>query len=443
MTKHVSIIGGGWSGLAAAVELCSNNIPVTVFESARQLGGRARSVNINNTTLDNGQHLMIGAYHQMLSLLNKIGVDESAVFYRTQQQLDMLDLETCQSVFSLKLPKIMAPMNLLVGLMHSPSLTFSEKFATLFRFNKLLNKNIETDISVDQWLMHSGIPEKYSQYLLKPLCLAALTTHTHEASAKIFQTVLQQTFNGKAKNTDLLIPTVDLGQLFPEAAKRYIQKHGGKVLTGHRVDQINFHNNRVQSIEVQDEIFDIDHLILATPAHITQKLISTSPQLENSCKKLEQLEYEPVTTIYLQYPSTVQLSMPMLGIINASSEWLFDRQHCGQPGLIAVVISANGQHMELSTDDLATQVEDELSTLFPFWPKALSANIIREKRACLRCTPNLDKKRPYINTAIKNLALCGDYVYIEEKNAAGLPSTLEGSLRSGVKCAQTYIQEYR
>jgi len=442
MSKQVSIIGGGWSGLAAAVELCSNNIPVVVYESAKQLGGRARSVNINNTTVDNGQHLMIGAYQQMLTLLEKIDVNESDVFYRIPQQLNILDLKTGHSAFSLKLPKLPAPWHLLVGMLRCPSLNLSEKISTLFRFNKLLNKNINTDISVDQWLNHSSLTEKYIQYLLKPLCLAALTTHTDIASARAFQTVLQQTFNGPAENTDLLIPKTSLGHLFPAAAKQYIERHGGKVLTEHRVSQINFHNNQVASIVAKDQSIDVEHIILATPANITRELLLPSGYFKDSCEQISRLEYEPVTTVYLQYPQSVQLPIPMLGVINASSEWLFDRRHCSQSGLIAVVISANGSHMELNNQALAEYIAKELCVLFPHWPDVVSSNVIREKRACFRCITNIDRNRPGITTAIQNLTLCGDYVYIEENNAPGLPSTLEGSLQSGVKCAQKFIQEY-
>ena len=442
MSKHVRIIGGGWSGLAAAVELSSQNIPVTVYESAKQLGGRARSIQLNNTTLDNGQHLMIGAYQTMLALLTKIGVNENDVFHRMPQQLDMLDLTTRQSVFKLSLPSWPAPWHLLAGMLACPSLSLIEKFSTLIGFNTLLKKNIEVDISVDQWLQQTKIPQKYIQFLLKPLCLAALTTHTSTASARAFQTVLQQTFNGPACNTDLLIPKVDLGKLFPQAAKEYIEQHGGKVLLEHRVDQIHFEHTKAQSLSINNQSIPCDHIILATPAHIAQKLLSQSELLQTSRDKINHIEYEPVITVYIQYANTVQLPMPMLGVINAYSEWLFDRRYCNQAGLIAVVISAHGPHMELDNASLTRHISDELSQLFPHWPEPLSASAIREKRACFRCTTNIDKHRPQTTTAVNNLTLCGDYVYIEEKNAAGLPSTLEGSLRSGVKCAQNFIQDH-
>ena len=74
--QHTTVvIGGGWSGLAAAIELSRHQRAVQLLESARQLGGRARRVPFDNATLDNGQHLLIGAYRDTLQLLNTIGLD--------------------------------------------------------------------------------------------------------------------------------------------------------------------------------------------------------------------------------------------------------------------------------------------------------------------------------------------------------------------------------
>ncbi|MCK4586227.1 MAG: FAD-dependent oxidoreductase, partial [Gammaproteobacteria bacterium] len=56
--NRVIIVGAGWAGLAAAVELTRHNIPVAVLESAKQPGGRARSVHLNELHVDNGQHML-------------------------------------------------------------------------------------------------------------------------------------------------------------------------------------------------------------------------------------------------------------------------------------------------------------------------------------------------------------------------------------------------
>ena len=108
---RIIIAGAGWAGLAAGVELSRHNIPVMVVESAKQIGGRARSLTLDGITLDNGQHLMIGAYRQLLELLSIMGVDESSVFHRLPHQIDMRDLHTGLSLFQLTLPRLPAPLS--------------------------------------------------------------------------------------------------------------------------------------------------------------------------------------------------------------------------------------------------------------------------------------------------------------------------------------------
>lgn len=434
----VTIIGAGWSGLAAAVELSRHRIPVTVYESARQIGGRARDVEIHGMTVDNGQHLVIGAYIELLALLNVVGISESEVFYRTPQQLRLLDLVTAGIAFDMKLPRWPAPLNLLGGMLACPSLNVSDKIKTLWRFNSLLNQQLHTDISVTQWLQQAKLPQNYVNYLLKPLCLAALTTHPEQASARAFQSVLQQTFSGKRAYTDLLIAKSTLGHIFPAAARKYIETHGGRVLCAHRVDNINPKTNQIM---VNDQTSDYSQLIIATPPAITQQLLKPHAEFVSISDKLAALAYGPVCTIYLQYPPHIRLPLPMLGCINSTSEWLFDRRYCQQPGLIAVVISADGPHMLQSNDALVETIKTELSRLFPDWPEPTNAQVIREKRAGFSCQVNIDTLRPSIRTGVKNIKLCGDYVYIENKLRAGLPATLEGAVRCGVKCAQQTLED--
>jgi len=108
---------------------------------------------------------------------------------------------------------------------------------------------------------------------------------------------------------------------------------------------------------------------------------------------------------------------------------------------MAVIISANGDHMLWSNDELVTKITTELAQLFPAWPAPLHTQVIRDKRAAFRCHTHVDDIRPTINTADKSIKLCGDYVYIEDNLDAGLPATLEGAVRAGVKSAQLTLQE--
>ena len=70
--RRVAVIGGGWAGMAAAVELATQNIAVTVFETAQTLGGRARRVVSHGANLDNGLHILIGAYSETVRVISKV-----------------------------------------------------------------------------------------------------------------------------------------------------------------------------------------------------------------------------------------------------------------------------------------------------------------------------------------------------------------------------------
>jgi len=441
--SKVAIIGGGWAGLACAVELCQQNYNVTIFESSPQLGGRARSIQWNNKTLDNGQHLMIGAYQQMLQLLKTLGADAEKLFKQIPHRMLMLNAQTGDTEFDLQLPTYPAPLHLLFGVLNTPSLSLKEKLLLLIRFKKLLNTKIKTDCSVNEWLSQAKLPKPYIENLLKPVCLAALTTHPQQASAKAFQNVLQQTFNAPANFTDLLIPTTDLTQVFPALAEEFILQHGGCIKTRSKVQKINVDGEQIKSIDIANETLEFDHYILATPANITGKLLNDITSCQTICEQIKQLKYESVCTIYLQFEQAVSLPYPMIGLVNGTSEWLFERSSSGHDDVLAAVISApittTGAHLSMPEAELIQTVYTECSNVIKNLPALHSGKVITEKRATFQCHPNVDQHRPSIHTNLSNLKLCGDYVYIEKNNAPGLPSTLEGALRSGVECVHCLI----
>ncbi len=437
--QTVHIIGGGWSGLAAAVTLSDAGIPVCLHESSPQLGGRARTIQWGPLSVDNGQHLMIGAYQQMLQLLQLMEADTQTLFKRLPHHMLMLDARDGSTAFELELPSFPAPLHLLVGVMRNQQLGLLDKFRLLWRFDRLLKTELTSDMSVNDWLASANLPNAYVESLIKPVCLAAMTTHSHEASARSFQSVLRQTFNGPAEWTDLLIPCQPLGEVFPEIAARYILANGGEIHTRNRLRQIHTEGDKLKAIEVDGEQIPVERVILATPPSVTASLLSPHAVTASISQQLEKLTYEPVTTAYLRFQRPVKLPAPMTGIINGTAEWLFERPEGGEQTLLAAVISAPGPQLLDNTDAVIEAILRDISNTLGPLPELLDSKLITDKRATLRCHTHVDNYRPGMDTPLQNLKLCGDYVYIEENNDAGLPSTLEGALRCGVKCAQTFI----
>ena len=83
VATRVAIVGAGYAGMAAAVSLAGSGVPVTVFESSAVAGGRARRIRIScdgqGHDLDNGQHILIGAYAALYQLMHTVGVADRAL----------------------------------------------------------------------------------------------------------------------------------------------------------------------------------------------------------------------------------------------------------------------------------------------------------------------------------------------------------------------------
>lgn len=420
------IIGGGWSGLAAAVTLVQQGHPVHLIESAKQLGGRARNVLWHDHVIDNGQHLMIGAYEQMLDIMALVGISAEVAFDRYPIDITLYDTTFAPLILSAKnwLPW---PLSLAWSLITSTGLTGFYQVAKLQAHSKkLLSGN---DISVSDWLLLTKQSERLIKQLWVPLCLATLNTPITEASAHRLATVLHESL-GKGKSAaDSLIPRIPLGDVFPIAAANYITQHGGKISLQTRAKKLLVQDNKIQGIICQDghEIFASKLIVATSPRHSADLL---TPHLT----LIKPIEY-PISTVYLRYPAPITLPSPMIGMTGTVSQWVFDRS-AQSPGLIAVVISAPGEHEQLSKAELVSLVSKELHNMLPSLPEQASDSlVIREKQATFACTVNIEQERPLSETTISGLWLAGDFV------ANGYPATLEGAVRNGKHCAEQLLTQ--
>jgi squalene-associated FAD-dependent desaturase len=434
----LGIIGGGYAGMAAASELAARGIPVTVFESAKQLGGRARGVLHLDTQLDNGQHLLLGCYRETLRLIALVGGDIEQDFLRLPLQLDL------HGQFSLKAPRLPAPLHLLIALLTAQGLTWGERLNAARFMLTLRNANFQlnqlprplagegwgegsSDITVSSLLVRYGQDAALTSKLWEPLCIAALNTPIHKASAQVLLNVLRDSLNRTRADSDMLLPRLDFSALFPQRAAAYIERHGGKVFTSCGVEAI-VPNDIGITLVTANGTHNFSHIICATSPTIAAKLLRPLAALADSVAQIDSLQQQPIYTVYLQYPPHVRLPHPMLGLHQRFSQWLFDKgQIAAQHGLLAAVISAEGIHQELTHDELAQKVIDELRDEFGITETPLWHKVIAEKRATFCCAPNL--QRPSQQTALPNLLLAGDYT------AGEYPATLEGAVMSGVKCA--------
>ena len=418
--RKVAVVGGGWAGLAAAVEATRCGARVTVFEMARQLGGRARGLTIDGFPLDNGQHICIGAYTETLRLMRDVGVTEDQAFLRMPLRLEYPDRS------GLRLRGGPAPLAFSEAVLRHRTWTLREKTSLLMAAARWAVSGFRCDPALTVARLAQHLPKRVRDDVIDPLCVAALNTRAEVASAAVFLRVLGDALFSAPGSADLLLPRVSLGDALPAPAARWLTAAGASVRIGHRVVALGA---TPTGFEVDGERFD--GVVLATPPSVAAGLTRlAAPAWSNVA---EGLRYEPIVTVYLHSAGTM-LPAPMLALRSdaaSPAQFVFDRgQLGGPPGLLAFVISGAADWVEAGTaptlEATCRQAESALGPLLCATPKAVQ--VVTEKRATLRCTPEL--RRPIMEIA-PNLVAAGDYV------DGPYPSTLEGAVRAGIAAARS------
>jgi squalene-associated FAD-dependent desaturase len=418
---NVAVIGAGWAGLAAAVAATRAGHSVTLFESSRALGGRARSLPLqlpdgSSVVVDNGQHILIGAYTATLQLMQEIGVDPAAVLLRLPLTLRFPDGD------GLALPELPAPLDATWGIASARGWTVNDRAKMLAAALRWQLSGFRCDPSVTVTRLCRGVTPRVIEQLIEPLCVSALNTPASRASGQVFLRVVRDALFGRGHGrwggSNLLLPRVDLGRLFPAAAGRWLADRGARVAFGQRVQEIA---PRAGGWQVDGLGFDA--VLLACPPWEAARLVrSAAVDAAGRLERTEALTHEAIATVYAA--GGPRLPLPMLALHAsdaAPAQFVFDRSQLGGPaGLLAFVVSASPRERDVLQDQVLAQAR----TLG--WRALQPLQTVVEKRATFACTPGL--LRPALRVA-PGLLACGDYV------EGPYPATIEGAVRAALAAA--------
>jgi protoporphyrinogen oxidase len=81
---HVAIIGGGFTGLAAALKLLKSGAKVTIFEADSSLGGLAGGFDIGGQMLERFYHHWFNNDRYVIDLVKEIGLEDQVVLRPTR-----------------------------------------------------------------------------------------------------------------------------------------------------------------------------------------------------------------------------------------------------------------------------------------------------------------------------------------------------------------------
>jgi len=416
---RVAVVGAGWAGLAAAVRATQAGHAVTVFEMAAQTGGRARGVDVDGLALDNGQHILIGAYARTLALMSTVGADAGALLHRQSLELRYPDGR------GLRMPAGPAWLAFGLGVMRCRGFGWHDKLALMRAAAGWALSGFRCAPGTTVQQLCAGLPPAVRQLLIDPLSVAALNTGAAEASGAVLLRVLRDALFGGRGAADLLLPRRPLSALLPQPAVAWLQRTGATLRLGARVQAVN---PAPSGWGVDGEAFDA--VVLACSAAEAARL--SAPIAPAWSARALALGYEPIVTVYLRCPGA-RLPAPMTALIEgprAPAQFAFDHGALGAtPDLFAFVISGARSWVDAGLEATAAAVLEQARTAFPAgtWPAPLSVvRTMAEKRATFRCVPGLDRPPTVI---APGLFAAGDYI------EGPYPATLEGAVRAGETAA--------
>jgi hydroxysqualene dehydroxylase len=492
-TKNIAVIGAGWAGLSAALTLQRQGHHVTMYDRApasgaayQGAGGRASTAYTAGEkapfAIDNGQHVLLGAYRDTLALFESLNINAAQAFLRlpaawyVPQHLNLAlpawaDSTAPRSVWNRGVFKQL-PMALAM-LKACPPRDWFAVLCAAVRMQGLVPSSTET---VAQWLNRLRFPAPFDAQLWLPLCYATLNTPPTTASAAVFARVIQDGLLAGSQAAAMLVPRADLGSLLPATALAALARGGATLKLGTAVSHITAlcceavgntdpttatataRERRTQTsvdgrhvaVCAGGETVYYDAIVCATTAKDALRILPAqciSPALQSLALQAP----EPITTIHLNIGRGLGLErglglrLPKAVCVLPEPEGSDDPiQHAvaidrsylaaAQAGWVTVVLSCSGAALTHSREVLIRAALQRLQTCLPELklPIGCEGIVIHAKQATFSCTAGLS--RPAAQTAAPAIVLAGDYV-AGDYVALDYPATLEGAVRSGIAAA--------
>jgi squalene-associated FAD-dependent desaturase len=443
-TPDVLVIGAGFAGLSAATRLAREGARVLVLEARGRLGGRATAFADRDTgeLVDNGQHVLLGCYRETFAFLGDIG---AAGHVRLQPQLSVTMVDSRGRRSRLTCPDLPGPFHLLAGVLDWEALTWLDrlsvlKMATPLRVARTALRPGARVIAaspgetVENWLIRNGQTARLRELLWDPLALAALNQPPDQATAPVFARVLAEAFGSDARAAAIALPTQPLNRMYAEPARRYIEAHGGQVITGAAV-RLRVEADGALTAHADGRSWTAPAVVSAVPWFALPDLFEAPPpELAGTLASARNTASSPIVTVNLWFDREV-MDEPFIGLPGRLNQWVFDKRQvfgAAEHGAshLSLVSSGAASTLRLENEELIeTAVSDLLSALPAVRRARLTrASVIREPHATFSLAPG-QPPRPATVTPVRGLFLAGDWI------DTGLPATIESAVRSGHNAA--------
>jgi len=435
----VIIIGAGLAGLSAGVRLAEAGRRVVVFEATKAGGGRARSFPDGATgrELDNGQHLMMGCYHETLAFLRTIDSTDGIYF---QRNLSVHMVKPGGKRMSLDCPALPAPLHLATGLLTMRGLSLLDKAAAM-RAGLLLRGEVQRpddNETCDSWLRRLGQTATLRNAFWDPLIWGTLNDDPLVSSAAMFTAVLERAFLSTRDASRLGVPKVPLSRLYVDQSVAYLRAHGSEVRVAEPVRALQTQGSRITGVILKSgETMSASAVISAVPPHAFLELLTGTWPSHPVYQDIARLKTSPIVNLWFT-SARAPFPEPFVGLVGSPLHWMFNRSqiegNVGGDVLLNCTISGARAAVEDAPESLQELLRGELIRYFPAWtPDIRQFRAIKEKRATISHAAGTYHCRPETVGPIQGLYMAGDWV------RTGLPATIESAVMSGHNAARVLL----
>jgi len=422
--KKVIVIGGGLSGLSAAVTLINNNINVVLLEASPTIGGRARAFKLpsKNIYLDNGQHLLLSCYKETLRFLDVISPDRN---YSISSGLLLPFIFKGNRKVNLNIPSRYYPFNLLNGLINFELLSFRSKLKLLTKLFTIILRKPSEKTTVDDWLKNQD--NDAIKYFWEMLGIGALNSSFDNAGAIYFRNILMEMFVRNKGGYRFIVPPKNLKEFYCDNVQNYVQKKGSKINVSEKVTSITINNNRIKTIITsKNKYSDFDAVVIAIPPDGLKKIFP----LRLISNLVDNYSPSPIVSAHVFLRNNI-LNEPFVYLVNSKFDWIFNHNQ-----FITLVKSNAEKLVKKEIEELKEMIKKELISFFP----EVKMNdfelikIIKEKKATFKSTPAFSLSVKNFKPNLINAEFAGDW------SIPDLPATVESAVKSGKLAAENILK---
>jgi len=256
------IIGGGYSGLSAALNLSRNGFKVCVLEAQPNLGGLAEIFQFDDgISAEKYYHHWFNNDKSILDLVKDVGLEKCVTFKATDTGI----------YFNKNFWRFSKP----IDLVRFKPISFLARLRLGLAI-LLIRKHVKLEevenLTVEEWLTPL-VGQKVYNTIWKPLVDAKFSEFAKDIGAAWMwkKLVLRGSSRSKKGSEELLYLNGGFGTL-TEAITRQIELHGGKIITNCEVKSVEIIDNLVNKIICDKASLKAKTYIITTATSITANL---------------------------------------------------------------------------------------------------------------------------------------------------------------------------